>query len=302
MSLSLLGWLENKGWQLKSDGSISISGLYIELINRGVAVPDNNDVIFSEYASPVFTKTSALYAHLKRFTRLSYAYNGSCGLHLHIGVGKIATPGGIKRLRLLLRAITDWEFIRGLEKEAVSWCDCMPARLGGSWASQYYKLFGTAKSLLLRKYRAEKYSFMAYHPQGTLEFRFLPPCRHMVANVKRLIARVREQVRAHKTKRRAFLVPKSTRTAPLAMFAPMPLDLSRSLQITIKKPSNGEGIIKLRYQIPKERMNPLDLLKWGEWLRMGKKKSARRPVSATFSTLPEPTFSTNHDPIMLVEQ
>lgn len=133
---------------------------------------------FEEYCSPVFKNTTDLLKDLNRFkNNKNYFSDESCGLHLHVGTSSA-------NKRRLINLCANYNFLTALHKYALSFCSCQKYRLQEKNGYCYnYK-----KDNFIREIKDNtKYRFCRWHPQGTLEFRFLSPCSHKTENTIKTI-------------------------------------------------------------------------------------------------------------------
>lgn len=121
---------------------------------------------------------------LAKFTADNYYYNNSCGLHLHIKFNG-------EYLRNSHALFNNYKFIKKLQTCFSDFnktlCQCQRERMTAD-RSYYCKNYKNKHDLYTYGYKDNnKYQFMRFHPQGTLEFRFLMPCEHKVKNTATLI-------------------------------------------------------------------------------------------------------------------
>lgn len=146
-----------------------------------------------EYSSPKFTEFTDMIKMLKKFTPDKFVYNESCGFHLHIGLKN----GQYKKL---YNVMSDYNFLMSIYEQAKSWCPCLKDRLMFQ-DNLYYQTWKNERDLIKtfkgqfqeRNFNGDslKYRFMRFHEEfKTLEFRFLCPCEHKVANTGKLISLV----------------------------------------------------------------------------------------------------------------
>ena len=124
-----------------------------------------------EFRSPVFAgknNLSALISLLKKFTKHNgYYSNPSAGLHFHIGV---ATGHDTWDRKTLMNLFGDWKWIKEMQDKAMRWSEAERKRIDESTFTPRY----SGKKQFIRDINDDsKYRFVRYHPQGTLEFRFL---------------------------------------------------------------------------------------------------------------------------------
>lgn len=143
---------------------------------------------FEEYCSPVFKKETHLMARLARFKNdKNYFMDDTCGLHLHIGASS-------KNQKILQNLCASYDFLTAFYDLALTFCPCQKARLKNknNYCLNYekYNFIGELKN-------KEKYRFCRWHPQGTLEFRFLSPCVHKIENTEKTIAFFKKYLSAY---------------------------------------------------------------------------------------------------------
>ena len=114
-------------------------------------------------------------------TEKNYLNNQRCGLHLHIG------SKDRKISRTIQDLICNYDFIQKMQKASDNFCKCQIDRFNFD-DSYYYKKYYSKKDLLDGYFDGEKYKFVRfYYHYNTCEFRFLSPCKHKIANVKKTI-------------------------------------------------------------------------------------------------------------------
>lgn len=158
----------------------------------GTGRREANDV--REYASGVFDEADKMLDTMQMFDPKNYVWDFSCGLHLHIG-GELFNEAGanIDEASAELKSVfCDYKFLQAVRKSALNeFCSHQAERLARH--ASYCEWVGR-QTLINTFYNHHKYSFLNFHPQGTLEFRFLCPCEHKIANVKKLLAMIDEHL------------------------------------------------------------------------------------------------------------
>lgn len=183
-----------------------------------------------EFASEIYPVARDLVKDLELFDSKHYKWNWSCGLHLHIGVRDY-------RDQQKLRAIMcDYDLQRDLyELATTKMCNHQRERLLNH---DYYCKFWDKRRALISSYTSgsDKYRFMNFHPQGTLEFRFLVPCFHKAQNVKKLLWAVKNHIEAKREFTRTVIEPAvHSKYRKIAK-----LDLNKNLNITNKVLGNSQ--------------------------------------------------------------
>lgn len=155
-----------------------------------------------EYASPIYESYDEMLKALALFTSEAYEHNETCGLHIHVGAkpqknskGETLWSGGSR----LYSAFSSWKTYQFLQKELMeNACLCLIERLGDqekcpTGKNRFARYNQQRDHLRHFLGESDKYKFMYYHRDtGTIEFRYLAPCRHKLANAKRLCELVTE--------------------------------------------------------------------------------------------------------------
>lgn len=164
--------------ELKERGSFKYDGSVLNPISIAEQWDiDSDDVVeFEEWSSDI-VEYEELISILERLNKENgYFYdkeNWSSGLHLHLSLSTQST-------QLFLLA-SDWEKF----KELQSWIKKeYKERIE---KSRYCKSYTTKRNFSLALYNNTKYKVMRFHPQGTLEFRFLYPDERKIENVNKTI-------------------------------------------------------------------------------------------------------------------
>jgi hypothetical protein len=153
--------LESQGDSYEDDNGDWIDGDYKRIDELCVGV-------FHDYKDMV--RALRVFKHNE-----NYVQNTTCGLHVHIGALE-----GHKHIQSL---IFGYKFIASMQKwTAQNLCSCVQDRLSGN---TYIRPYTSLDSAFYEIGRHEKYRFVGNHHQGTAEFRFFSPCRHMVDNVEK---------------------------------------------------------------------------------------------------------------------
>ena len=164
------------GGEWKEDGSVNEDNCIKSFKN----VKDGYLSGYTEYASPVLDIEG-----LKSLLPLFNSHNGyywdkqeySTGLHLHLSLE------GVEKNKLFFLA-SDWQAFSRLQKHIKTYAKYhsvnLYRRLKGN--TYYYSPYDYI-SFIYGLYSGEKYKFMRFHPQGTLEFRFLAPHNDMLKDV-----------------------------------------------------------------------------------------------------------------------
>lgn len=171
----LLELEESLGWDtyLKGDGSVHGGD-----ICRSAGIYDTYEIAHgTEYNIGIFNNLKDLLGAIKIFENgKNYYMDESCGLHLHIKPKR-----DIKNTKGLF---WDLDLIKKLEEFAdTKLCSCVKKRKGNRYCEQYNDF-----ERFLEDYKyGEKYRFVRNHPSGTMEFRFLSPCKHKEENVEKFV-------------------------------------------------------------------------------------------------------------------
>ena len=135
---------------------------------------------WQEYASGVFTDWLELKKTLKIFGKENFAWNQTCGLHFHL------KAKGRKSKNDFLRFLAgNFDVIKKLQDFAKNnLCGCLRERLANNY---FFRNYQAGREIIRSAESGDKYRFLRFHPSGTLEFRFLPPCEHKAENVRKMI-------------------------------------------------------------------------------------------------------------------
>lgn len=149
--------------------------------------------VAGEYASPIYKDFQEMLVALSAFkSGKNHIHNQSCGLHLHIGLKN-------NHWRMLYNAMGNLAFLNKIKTEAAEWCNCQDTRLNYQ-KDMYYQFWKNPFDFIncfqgkqsVRNFEGGdslKFRFMRFHKDyKTVEFRFLEPCKHKCANVKKLVS------------------------------------------------------------------------------------------------------------------
>lgn len=166
----------------KSDGSVEFNSDEIE--DFGFYEHNSREV-----ASKVLNY-GGLIKFLKHFDEKNYKYNNTTGYHLHIS--------SLKNNDGFLSIMANYEFIKTIQKMALNdFCSCQEERL--TTDDFFFKPY-TSSLRVIKNFNdhdhVNKYYFLRFHPQNTIEFRFLKPCEHKIENTKKLIEAIINYVNA----------------------------------------------------------------------------------------------------------
>lgn len=190
----------------QDDGSVSINSdnLDCSLLEREEDGYENDDgdwcegehFTTQELCVGVFDDYDNMIKALKVFKHdKNYAYNDSCGLHLHI------KP--IKNHDELKFALFDFKLIKKIQAWASdNLCDCVKDRLNNNNYCMTYK--GNLERVAREISRHEKYRFVSNHPLGTAEFRFFAPCKHMIINIDKFLSELFSQLESQKLIKKSY--------------------------------------------------------------------------------------------------
>ena len=172
----------NRG-RFKEDGSVNLRCDEVDdFVDKYDLMADDLQFSYQEFESKIFKDYEEMLKVMNKFTPPNFLYNSSCGLHLHIGNTKLKN-------HIWQGLFNNWKLITELQNWAKDkLCDCQTRRLANG--NSYCRLYPTKKKLINDFNHLEKYNFMAFHPLGTLEFRFFSPCEHKVENVKKLTEKI----------------------------------------------------------------------------------------------------------------
>lgn len=173
---------DDNNHSIKYDGSVHFTNSEVDKANKNNPDQFTND--YREIASGVFHNKKDLLAFVKMFDSKNYHYNDTTGLHLHIGMYQgyddSISPDRLQAL------ICNYDFIKKLQDTIINQtCQCQKDRLLNH--DFYCKTAKTSRDLTFNYRRNVKYSFLRFHPQGTLEFRFFKPCQHKLKNINTTI-------------------------------------------------------------------------------------------------------------------
>lgn len=169
--------LPNMGGVFKPDGSVA------SMNPRGKAgfISQSSG---SEYESPIFRtktelldtlslfKTSIFHENLEYTDIPNHWWDYTCGLHLNIGSNKSLD---------LMAMACNYNFIDQLREQALEFCEHQKYRLENR--NGYCTPILDDISAINRYKNNYKSSFVRFHPERRLEFRFLCPCEHKQENV-----------------------------------------------------------------------------------------------------------------------
>lgn len=179
--------LETVPWEAEIIPRYSSCEACIHDSNRIVSYCEEHHAIYrregqvsTEYASNIFKDFPICLEALKKFNKKNHLWNSTCGLHFHVGIKD-------KPWQLLRAAATNLKFLQYVTGEAKGWCECQKRRLNGS--RHFFQDYSNAIELLAAsRGNIQKYRIVNFHPiYHTLEFRFLSPCEHKVANIVKLL-------------------------------------------------------------------------------------------------------------------
>jgi hypothetical protein len=137
----------------------SVSSRIIEIARTDGKVPQ------TEFRSDIFLGKRGFEALIKELLFWhsdNYTADDSCGFHLHIGF--LDELDGRDKLLFF----GDYKWLQKVAEEASKWSLEQAQRIHDNG---YCKLESNLRQVI--KYEQSKYTFMRFHPQGTLEFRFL---------------------------------------------------------------------------------------------------------------------------------
>ncbi len=165
------------GGIFKQDGSVRVNDSHnpIEPSDRAETIRGGD--LATEYASPIFKTIEELIATLRLFKRAEGLYygNSTCGVHLHIGLGK----GN----RVLHNKFATKEIMEQLQARFLPLvCDCVKARVNENQWCNLHKDFIEGRAAFGGKYFA-----VNLHSSGTIELRLFAPCQHLIANIQKVL-------------------------------------------------------------------------------------------------------------------
>ncbi len=165
------------GGIFKEDGSVRVNDSHnpIETSERAEATRGGD--LATEYASPVFKNIEDLITCLRLFKRAEGLYygNSTCGVHLHIGLGK----GN----RVLHNKFGTKEIMEQLQARFLPLvCDCVKARVAENHWCNMHKDFVEGRAT-----NGGKYFAVNLHNSGTIELRLFAPCSHLIANIQKVL-------------------------------------------------------------------------------------------------------------------
>jgi hypothetical protein len=203
-----------------------------------------------EFESPVFNSSAKLLDCLNKFTEANHSANYTCGLHLHVGVLRGTHEDSYlyrQRCEKLWGAFCNMDFVNTLYQAAVGFCKCQKTRLiEGDWAHNYFKRQTSAKDLIYDMREQNKYRFMHFHSQGTIEFRFIAPCEHKAENVAKVLDYVHSYLSATSSHERIIKVPLNNRS--VAMNSSFTLDEEKP-EVLVFKEKYGKSLEQKHYRL-----------------------------------------------------
>ena len=184
--------------EIKKEGIWSIDGsverdAIIDYWDCDDIASDEEGHYWTEFSSNVFYSLSKFEKLLSKFkVGVDYfndATGYSTGLHFHLGF----LQGRYNDLFLLA---SDWHDIQNLKDYIVRYSQNKNNDLLGRLRSNdyFYRFFSDEEDFKRSVRSGEKYRWVRYHPQGTLEFRFLYPNKNMLADIEELLSFLAKRV------------------------------------------------------------------------------------------------------------